>query len=74
MADPSSYTDPGNDTDMRSDGEGMPRWVKAFAIIAIVVALLVIVVMVALGGEHGPARHTSSSDPGGATAVRAVAL
>lgn len=35
-----------------------PRWVKAFIVAAIAVALLVVIVMVTgFGGEHGPARH-----------------
>jgi ABC-type transporter Mla subunit MlaD len=34
------------------------RWVKVFAIIALVVVLLVVVVMlVGGGGGHGPGRH-----------------
>jgi hypothetical protein len=41
----------------------MPRWVKAFGIIAIVVVILVVVVLIAGGGEHGPSRHL----PGGGT-------
>jgi hypothetical protein len=35
-----------------------PRWVKVFGIIALLVALLV-VVMLLLGGNHGPGRHMS---------------
>ena len=43
---------------------GTPRWVKVFGIIAIILVLL-FVAMMFFGGEHGPGRHTSSSDSGG---------
>ena len=36
---------------------GTPRWVKVFALVAIVLVLLVVAVMLAIGGEHGPGRH-----------------
>lgn len=39
----------------------VPRWVKALAVIAGVLALLVLIlVLTGLGGEHGPGRHTGS--------------
>ena len=38
----------------------MPRWVKVFALIALAV-LLVFVVVVLVGGEHGPGMHSSAS-------------
>lgn len=38
------------------DSTGMPRWVKVFGIIALVLALLFVVMLVG-GGRHGPARH-----------------
>lgn len=41
-------------------GPGMPRWVKNCGIAGIVVALL-IVVMLLVGGEHGPSRHTQGA-------------
>jgi hypothetical protein len=38
--------------------EAMPRWVKLFAIFALVLALVVAIVVVGgIGGEHGPSRH-----------------
>jgi hypothetical protein len=43
---------------------GAPRWVKVFAIIALIVVLLVVNVMVAGGGNHGPSRHMPSGDAG----------
>ncbi len=39
--------------------ECTPRWVKVFAIIALVVVLLLAVIMLTGGaGGHGPGRHT----------------
>jgi hypothetical protein len=35
-----------------------PRWVKVFGIIAAAVILLLAIVLVTRGGEHGPSRHT----------------
>jgi hypothetical protein len=47
---------------------GMPRWVKVSGIIAIVIALTVVIVVLATGGEHGPARHLPGGEtPGGHT-------
>ena len=51
MADPPPYP-------------GTPRWVKVFGIIVIVAVLLVVATMF-IGGEHGPGRHTPSGDAGG---------
>jgi hypothetical protein len=39
------------------DTTGTPRWVKVFGIIALVVALLVFVMLLIGGGDHGPQRH-----------------
>ncbi|MBD0338796.1 MAG: hypothetical protein ICV67_05855 [Thermoleophilia bacterium] len=36
--------------------EGMPRWVKVFLAVALVVLVLVVVLLV-FGGGHGPSRH-----------------
>lgn len=41
-------------------GPSTPRWVKAFGIIGIVLVLLFIVMMLA-GGNHGPGRHMPSA-------------
>jgi hypothetical protein len=39
----------------------MPRWVKLAAFLAAALILLMIAVMVLVGGEHGPDRHTPGS-------------
>jgi hypothetical protein len=47
-----------------SEAPGTPRWVKVFAIIALVVVLLVVIMMVVGGGNHGPSRHMPPGDAG----------
>ena len=54
MAEPPHSPDHGVEA-----GAGTPRWVKVFGIIALIVALL-FVVMLLVGGDHGPGRHTGS--------------
>jgi hypothetical protein len=60
MADPSN-----SDTGVGPDPESpkIPRWVKVFGIIALVIVVL-FVVMLFNGRRHGPARHTPSVDTG----------
>lgn len=43
-----------------SDSEsppGVPRWVKVFGVVTVIVILLAIVVMILAGGKHGSGRH-----------------
>jgi ABC-type transporter Mla subunit MlaD len=43
--------------------EPTPRWVKVFAIIALVVVVLfVVLLLTGRGGEHGPGRHAVPSE------------
>jgi hypothetical protein len=60
MADPSLDPGTADDTDGvgpdRRSTTGMPRWVKAFLIVALVVLLLLIILLLT-GGGHGPGRH-----------------
>jgi hypothetical protein len=35
----------------------MPRWVKAFLIVAVALAALAVVAMLIVGGDHGPSRQ-----------------
>ena len=52
---------------------GTPRWVKALAVIAVPVALLIAFILVTgLGGPHGPQRHGAGVERYGALAIAAV--
>src|SRR3712207_2867213 len=58
MGDPSAD----RNTDVEPDGEsraGMPRWVKVFGVIALLVVVLFVILLLTGGpGRHGPGRHT----------------
>jgi L-asparagine transporter-like permease len=41
---------------------GTPRWVKVSAIIALVVVGLIVVLLIAGRGGHGPGRHVLGGD------------
>ena len=45
---------------------GVPRWVKVFGIVAIVLVLLLGGLMLFGGGSHGPGRHGDAGAPSGA--------
>ncbi|MEJ7791700.1 MAG: hypothetical protein WKF65_07005 [Gaiellaceae bacterium] len=64
MVDPTPSPDTGTSPG-RETPAGTPRWVKVFGIVALVVVVLFIVVLLVGGAEHGPGRHSPSSDPGG---------
>ncbi len=49
--------EPPSDRNRGSIPPGMPRWVKVLGIIALLVIAALIVVMVLIGGEHGPGLH-----------------
>ncbi len=50
-------------------GNGTPRWVIVFGIIAVVLVLMFVVIQfTGFGGSHGPGRHTPSGDVGGKVA------
>jgi hypothetical protein len=51
----------------------IPRWVKVFVVVAMVVLLLMIVAMLITGGQHGPGRHLSASAMYERTAASAAA-
>jgi hypothetical protein len=62
--------------DVRDDGDpgspmGMPRWVKAFVIVGLVIVLLVVVTLL-LGIKHGPGRHTLPSRASSAVASQST--
>jgi hypothetical protein len=48
----------------RGPTAGPPRWVKVSAIITLALVLLVLILLLA-GGNHGPGRHQSSRGHGG---------
>lgn len=62
---------PAGEPDPTADAEdGMPRWVKVFLVVGVVlVALLLIGKVTGIGGEHGPNMHgggdRTESDGGG---------
>jgi hypothetical protein len=37
---------------------GVPRWVKISGLVTLIVAAVLVVVMLVVGGEHGPGLHT----------------
>jgi preprotein translocase subunit SecG len=43
---------------------GTPRWVKVFALIALVLVVLVVVMLIVGRGGHGPGRHTGGGSGG----------
>ena len=68
MADPSRNPVPGRDDTggdagagpEREPDAGTPRWVKAFAVVAVVLVVLFVVLQV-FGGGHGPGRHSGET-------------
>jgi hypothetical protein len=71
MADRLPNPDTGDDTGVRPIEDrppSMPRWVKVFGIIALVLVLLLgIMLLTGVGGDHGPGRHRPSGGAGGHT-------
>jgi ABC-type transporter Mla subunit MlaD len=38
---------------------GMPRWVKVFGIVGLVVIVLFVILLLTGRGDHGPSRHAA---------------
>ena len=70
-ADMPTYPETGDDPGVRPNHgspPGIPRWVKVFGIVALILILLVAIIMfTGIGGQHGPDRHMRSGDAGGNT-------
>lgn len=48
------YSDP----DEHGSAPGLPRWLKVFGIVAAVLVLLIVtILLLGVGGGHGPGRH-----------------
>jgi hypothetical protein len=70
MADLPPSPDSNGNTDVgpsHGSTPGIPRWVKVFGIVALVLVLLVIIMLFVSGGSHGPGRHIPSGDAGNHT-------
>ena len=57
-----------NEPDLRHDADlttGTPRWVKAFAIVGLILILVFLVMIFTRGpgGRHGPSRHMAAPGP-----------
>lgn len=44
----------------RGPATGVPRWVKVFLLVVAAIVVLGVVVMLLVGGDHGPGRHQSA--------------
>lgn len=51
------------------DAPRMPRWVKIFGIVAVIVLVLVVAIALFGGDKHGPGRHHVGVDPGAGNAA-----
>lgn len=72
MTDPTSGADSSHPDEDRGSGprrEPTPRWVKVVGIVVGVLLVLVILVMVFGGGNHGPGRHMSLGNTSGPAAI-----
>ena len=64
MSEPPHDDPPGTDPGGVGPGvapPAMPTWVKVSALVVGVLVLVVLLVMLVVGGDHGPGRHMSGS-------------
>jgi hypothetical protein len=52
----------GNGT-CRGGPPGVPRWVKVSGLVVLVLVVALVVTMFVVGGDHGPSRHPTGSQP-----------
>lgn len=45
-----------------SEAPGLPRWVKWSAVVVLALAVVLVVIMLLVGGNHGPGLHTGAVD------------
>lgn len=64
MSQPHEELDRGSTT---TKPPGTPRWVKVFVSVVAIMVLLVVIMLFASGGRHGPGRHLPSGGTGGST-------
>jgi putative exporter of polyketide antibiotics len=53
-------SDNAGDDPAQSPAPGVPRWLKVFLLVATAIVVLGVVVMLLVGGDHGPGRHQSA--------------
>jgi len=61
MSEPVSTPD-GDDASRGAPPE-MPRWVKVSALVVLVIGVVLVLIMLVVGGEHGPGLHSGAADP-----------
>jgi hypothetical protein len=69
MDDPPLEPDSDGDADDAAERGSTPRWVKVFALVALVLVLLLVVLLLTGRGNHSPGRHAA----GGQTPPSSVA-
>jgi hypothetical protein len=75
LPNPDSHPDTSDDASSRLNGGSplsTPRWVKVLGITALVLVLLIVIVMVISGGQHGPGRRMPGGVMGGYTPPSSV--
>jgi hypothetical protein len=49
-------------TEKENETAGTPRWVKVFGLVAFVLVVLIVVMLIAGRGGHGPSRHATGDN------------
>ena len=61
-------TAPDTDQPSGDDYTGMPKWVKWTLLAVLALVLVLVVLRLVVGGDHGPGRHMSAPFPATSTA------